>query len=407
MKTPANRPLDRRTFLKTLGAGAGAAALAAGGASAQEAPPPARPVRERMPTRIFGRSGIRVPVLSLGGIVDFSTSQLLLRQAQNWGVTYWDTAHGYNGGKSEEGIGKFFGQNKDARKDIFLVTKSPARKPDDLSKDLAQSFQRMGVDSIDLFFIHAVKDAQAEMTPDVLAWGEEQKKQGRIKLFGFSTHNNMPQCLQAAARMPGVDGMMFTYNYRLMQERNMKEAVAAAHAAGIGLTAMKTQGGGQVRADSEAEIQMGGRFLQRGFTEGQAKLLAVWSDERIAAICSQMPNVNLLMSNISAALNESKLDAREFALLRAHDRETRSAYCAGCTAICEGAMGGSVEIGTVMRALMYHQYGDTDYARETFADLSPSARARMESLDFGPAESACPRGLPIAQLMRSAAARLA
>lgn len=406
MHASSDHSLNRRAFLKTLGAGAGAAALAAGGASAQE-PAPARPIRERMPTRVFGRSGIHVPILSLGGIVDFSTTQLLLRQAKNWGVTYWDTAHGYNGGKSEEGIGKYFGQNKDARKGIFLVTKSPAREPKALSEHLAQSFQRMGVDSIDLFFIHAVKDAAAEMTKDVLAWGEEQKKQGRIKLFGFSTHNNMPQCLQAAARMPGVDGVMFTYNYRLMQERDMNDAVAAAHAAGIGLTAMKTQGGGSVRADSEAEVRMAGRFLQRGFTEGQAKLLAVWSDERIAAICSQMPSVNLLMANISAALNDARLDAKEFALLRAHDAETRAAYCAGCTALCEGAMGGAAEIGAVMRALMYREYGDMAYARETIAALPEPFRTRMTALDYGPAESACPRGLPIAQLVRSAAAHLA
>ena len=187
----------------------------------------------------------------------------------------------------------------------------------------------------------------------------------------------------------------------------MTEAVAAAHAAGIGLTAMKTQGGGPVRADSEAEVRMGGRFLERGFTEGQAKLLAVWSDERIAAICSQMPSVNLLMANISAALNDARLDAKEFALLRAHDRETRAAYCAGCTALCEGAMGGAVEIGAVMRALMYREYGDTAYARETFAQLPASVRTAMATLDYGPAESACPRGLPIAQLMRSASSHLA
>lgn len=395
--------LTRRNFLMTLGAGA---ALTPAALRAED-PPAARPIRERMPTRVFGRSGIRVPILSLGGIVDFPNNQLLLRQALQWGVTYWDTANSYNGGRSEEGIGKFFGAQKDTRGNIFLVTKSSNRNPAGLTEHLELSLRRMQTDTIDLFFIHAVKNAEQEISGDVRAWAESQKKAGRIKLFGFSTHNNMPECLQAAARMGGIDGVMLTYNYRLMREKNMQEAMNAAHRAGIGLTAMKTQGGGPVRADSEAELQMAGRFLELGFTEGQAKLLAVWNDERISAICSQMPNINLLMANISAALNNAKLDAREFALLRAHDRETRGAYCAGCTAHCEGAMGEAAEIGTVMRALMYREYGDHEQARETFAGIPGDVRARLDQLDYRPAEAACPRGLPIAHLMRSAAARLA
>jgi hypothetical protein len=55
----------------------------------------------------------------------------------------------------------------------------------------------------------------------------------------------------------------------------MKEAVEACYRAGIGLTAMKTQGGGPVKSDSESEIEMAGRFIQKGFSDNQAKLMAV------------------------------------------------------------------------------------------------------------------------------------
>ena len=45
----------------------------------------------------------------------------------------------------------------------------------------------------------------------------------------------------AAAKLGWVDGIMMTYNYRLMVKDEMKRAVDACAKAGIGLTAMKTQ----------------------------------------------------------------------------------------------------------------------------------------------------------------------
>ena len=92
---------SRRDFLKTTGA-AGLGLLAAsavpGALGAQDA--------GRVPTRSFGRTGVDVAILSLGGMFDIASNQLMLRQAVKWGVTYWDTANSYEGGNSEPGIGK-------------------------------------------------------------------------------------------------------------------------------------------------------------------------------------------------------------------------------------------------------------------------------------------------------------
>lgn len=397
--------LNRRTFLHTLGASAAGAAAALSGAARAEAP---KPARERIPTRVFGRSGVRVPILSLGGMFDIVSNQLILRQALNWGVTYWDTAAGYNGGRSEEGIGRFFAARPEARKNIFLVTKASGggNDPARMSQLLDQSLKRMNTDHVDLYFIHAMRDA-SDLTPAVRTWAEQRKREGKIKLFGFSTHNDMPELLQAAAKLDWIDGVMFTYNYRLMREDGMRAAVDAAHAAGIGLTAMKTQGGGPVKTDSESELDLAGRFLEKGFAEGQAKLLAVWNDPRIAALCSQMPTMNLLTANLAAALNQVELDARDLAAFDALNRDTCDAYCAGCTRHCEPALGNRIEIGKVMRALMYAQYGDLDFARDTFAELPPAMRAGLGAAEYGPAEAACPRHLPIARLMREASTRFA
>ncbi|NIO07642.1 MAG: aldo/keto reductase, partial [Deltaproteobacteria bacterium] len=95
---------------------------------------------------------VNVSCLSLGGIFDVTSNQLVLRQALNRGVTYWDTATSYVGGKSEIGIGKYFEKYPEARKKVFLVTKSGASSPRGLTKHLNRSLDRMKTDYIDLFF---------------------------------------------------------------------------------------------------------------------------------------------------------------------------------------------------------------------------------------------------------------
>ena len=104
--------VSRRDFVKTLGVVGVGSLVGAGQALAQSnapaAPAPVKPVK--VPTRTFGRTGVPVSMLSLGGIFDIESNQFVLKQALDWGVTYWDTAAGYNGGKSEGGIGIVSGE---------------------------------------------------------------------------------------------------------------------------------------------------------------------------------------------------------------------------------------------------------------------------------------------------------
>jgi len=166
---------------------------------------------------------------------------------------------------------------------------------------------------------------------------------------------------------------------------------------------MKTQGGGPVNTSSEAELKLAGRFVQKGFSDAQAKLMAVWENKQIASICSQMPNLALLSANTAAALNRTSLTAGDRKLLQQHADETAAAYCAGCTNICETALGGRAPVGDVMRYLMYSRsYGDRDYAAGQFHKISQSIRNAMAAIDYAPAEARCPRKMPIGKLMREA-----
>jgi predicted aldo/keto reductase-like oxidoreductase len=395
--------VSRRDFVKTLGVvsvgslvGTGRA-LAQSNAPAATAPTPIKVVK--VPTRPFGRAGVPVSMLALGGIFDIVSNQLVLKQALDWGVTYWDTAAGYNGGKSEGGIGMYLEKNPQARRDIFLVTKYDGGG---LTQALNQSLEKLKTDYIDMYFLHGLNNT-SKLDDDTKAWVIKAKADKKIRFFGFSTHSNMENCLQEAAKLGWIDGIMLKYDFRLMQTDAMKAAMDAATKAGIGLIAMKTQSKSPIATETEADLKLGGHFIQRGFTQQQAKIKAVWENPQIASICSQMPNLTVIQSNIAAALDKTSLTAADHAALREYAEATRSRHCAGCAQFCETAPGHQAPVGDVMRALMYHRnYGDQELARTVFRQLPEAARQGLAGCNYAAAERACPHGLPIAQLMREA-----
>jgi predicted aldo/keto reductase-like oxidoreductase len=394
--TVNNNKWSRRRFLKATGtAGLGAIMAPVNKlASAAETP-------TTVPTRPFGKTGVDVSILSLGGMFDIKSNQMMMKQAMRWGVTYWDTADCYQRG-SEKGIGKYFKKYPNDRQKVFLVSKSDARDPDGMTRLLNRSLKKMNTDYLDLYFVHAVYGID-ELDDSTRAWAEKAKADGKIRFFGFSTHSNMKECLLEGAKLGWIDGIMMTYNYRLMHTRGMKRAVDACVKAGIGLTAMKTQGGGPVSTDTDTEIEMAGRFLEKGFTDAQAKLMAVWQNSDIASICSQMPNMSILMSNIAAALNKTELSVRDTDLLQRYARETHSDYCTGCTNICEASVEENIPIGDVMRYLMYcRSYGDRHFAMAEFNKIPEIIRRRLADTDYSKAEQRCPQNMAIGRLMREA-----
>jgi predicted aldo/keto reductase-like oxidoreductase len=394
--TAKNSVWSRRRFLKATGtAGIGALmAPASRFATAAETP-------TKVPTRPFGKTGVDVSILSLGGMFDIASNQLMLRQAVSWGVTHWDTADCYQRG-SERGIGKYFKKYPHDRQKVFLVSKSDARNPRGMTSLLNRSLKRMNTDYIDLYFVHGIYSID-ELDDSTRAWAAKAKAAGKIRFFGFSTHSNMEECLLEGAKLGWIDGIMMTYNYRLMHRRGMKRAVDACVKAGIGLTAMKTQGGGPVRTDSDTEIEMAGRFLEKGFTDAQAKLMAVWQNPGIANICSKMKNMSTLMANIAAAVNRTELSVRDTELLQRYARETRSDYCTGCTNICQSAVKEDIPIGDVMRYLMYcRSYGDWYFAMTEFNKIPEKTRRRLAKADFAEAERRCPQNMAIGKLMKEA-----
>lgn len=421
MKEKRNE-INRRNFLKTMSAAGLGSVFAssnvkAGAEGANAADPKAKaeaqkPKFPQVPKRKLGKTGIEVPILSLGTVFDLVDNQVILKSALQWGVNYWDTATNYAGGNSELGIGKFLAQKPEMREKLFIVSKPPDLRtpvPDlaDVEKQLQDSLKRMNTNYIDLYLaVHGLRNPD-QLTNELKQWIEKTKKRGVIKFSGFSTHRNMAQCLTSAARLNWIDAIMTKYDFRLMQNAEMQAGIEACNKAGIGLIAIKTQARRQ-KITTKEDKKLAGHFLKRGFTEAQAKLKAVLEDERISSAAVGMQNVAILTSNVAAVLDKTKLTQADKAVFKEYAAASCSGYCAGCAYICESALPDVPYISDIMRYLMYYNsYGEQARARELFAKIPGNVKNRLLNIDYRPAEARCPQHMPIGKLVAEAVSKLA
>ena len=408
MKSKEN-DCSRRNFLKSMGV-AGIGALVGPAARLPEADAEVQKPH-RIPTRPFGKTGDSVSILALGGN-GFTSNKLIMHQAVKWGVTFWDTwdsDRSMGGGISQKGVGKYFKQYPNDRKKVFLMTKTDDRGPEALTPFLNKALMEMKTENIDFYVIHSVSDITS-IHRGTRAWVENAKKAGKIRYFGVSSHSNMEEVMKGAVELGWIDGVMVTYNYRIMHNERMKKAVEKCHKAGLAIIAMKTQAKSawhDLGEETETARKLTDSFIEKGFTPAQAKLKAVWSNPHITGLTSMMLNMTNFTANVAAARDKKELSGTDVRLLENYANETRSQYCTGCTQICQSALKSEVPIGDVMRYLMYARtYRDRDRASALYTSLPEQTRADIIDIDYTLAEKRCPQKIAIGKIMRTAAKEL-
>ena len=405
--------INRRDFLKTLGVAGAGSALAIVGCKKEsengvlEGKESSGKNFPQVPRRRLGKTGVMVPSLSHGIMYNLIQNQIVLHNGLKWGIDYIDTANNYAAGLSEKGLGKFFTKYPEKRKDVFVATKaSMAYTIPAIEKKLQTSLKRMKTDYIDLFYgIHAMSDPK-ELTDDLRKWAESAKRRKLIKHFGITIHKNMAKCLKGAAKHNWIDAIMTSYNFRLMGDPEVEEGIEACYKADIGLVAMKVMGL-SVKTDNDKKLV--NKFIDKGYTDAQAKLKVVLDDKRIASACITMPSVALITTNVAAVLDKKKVSQNEKKILNEYAIGTCGGYCAGCADICLGALPEAGQyISDIMRYLMYHNsYNDKDKAKRLFAEIPSSVRKQLLSLDYSEVEKLCPQNMPVTSLISEAVRKLA
>ena len=149
--------MERREFLKRIGAAGLGGAIAGAKGYGADANEPNAPAKEekiqitKVPRRKLGKTGVDVPILALG--FGAAGESIVLNQSLDWGVNHWDTSLAAAGGNSETSIGEFIAKNPNRRKEIFIVTKeNESKNAADIEKCLQTSLKRLNTNYADLYF---------------------------------------------------------------------------------------------------------------------------------------------------------------------------------------------------------------------------------------------------------------
>ncbi len=375
--------LGRRSFLAWCGAGAATvagASMAAAQANSKNASAAASSLR------VLGRTGLKVSSVGVGAMQ--TTEPAVLQAAFERGVNYVDTARAYKGGRNEEVVGQAL---KGWRDKVIVATKvrpGLAEKAD-LLKCFDESRAALGVDVVDVLQLHDLRAKAAVMAAGPREALKELKAQGKAKFLGVTTHTGQVEVINAVLDDPEklFDVVLVAYNFTSPPE--LKEAIARAAKAKIGIVAMKTQAGGY-KTDALGPI-----------SPHQAALKWVLTDPHVATTIPSMSNLDQVREDTEVM--GMKLTAVDRQILDRYASAVAPAYCRLC-ASCEGTCPRGVAVADVNRALMYAQgYGDLELARGTYAALPRNASAAA-CADCTHCVAQCPNGLDVSAKMSAAQA---
>jgi len=139
--------------------------------------------------------------------------------------------------------------------------KREPQRPAFLSR-LDISLKRLGLDHVDILHHHGVWKREAVLYEPILKAMEKAKKDGKIRFAGISTHRNEPETIQAAMDSKFYDVVATAYNFRQKHQEEMKQAIAKAAEAGLGIIGMKAMGGsprsnyGRDRQPEDAQVAL-------------------------------------------------------------------------------------------------------------------------------------------------------
>jgi predicted aldo/keto reductase-like oxidoreductase len=191
--------LSRRRFLESTALASLATTLSAD--STTGAP------KTTLPTRVLGRTGVRVSILAMGGgsrFLQYSTDDLAvaaINHAIDQGITYLDTAYSYGNGLSETRIGKVMATR---RREVFLADKFADRDGDAAERRVEASLKRLNTDHLDLLNIHSLTDdedlAAIEAPKGVLKRFLKLRDQKVARAVGITCHHDPTVLAKALER---------------------------------------------------------------------------------------------------------------------------------------------------------------------------------------------------------------
>ena len=291
---------------------------------------------------MLGFGTMRLPLLADGVTIDEQQVAEMTAYAIEHGVNYFDTAHPYHQGNSERVIGRVL--KNYPRESFYLADKYPGHQiasSYDPAATFEEQLEKCGVEYFDFYLLHNVYEKSVEVYMDP-QWGIvdyflEQKRLGRIKHLGFSTHGSVAM-METFLNYCGKDmefcQIQLNYLDWTLQDAKAKCELLAKW--NIPVWVMEPVRGGKLATQSE---------------DIEAQLKALRPDESIPAWCfrwlqgiegvtmvlSGMSNMAQMVDNVKTFEAPKPLTAEENALLMDVAEQLKNAVpCTACRYCCDG-----------------------------------------------------------------------
>lgn len=293
---------------------------------------------EKISRLAFGT--MRFPKLEDGSL-DSDQIQAMTDYAIANGVNYFDTAWPYHDGLSEVEIGKAL--SKYPRESFYLADKYPGHqvmKDYDPAKIFEKQLEKCGVEYFDFYLLHNINemcfDVYKDPQWDILNYFIEQKKQGRIKHLGLSTHaraENLPAILDYMG--DNAEFCQIQLNYIDWTLQNAKAKVEELNKRNIPIWIMEPVRGGKL-----ADVNKNNDKLKAARPD---ESIASWAFrwlmkvDGVATVLSGMSNMDQMKDNIKTFSEGEDLSDDEWNMLLDVAEDLKVGVpCTTCWYCCEG-----------------------------------------------------------------------
>lgn len=356
----------------------------------------------------FGFGCMRLPMN--GDQVDIAETTRMVDEFLAQGFNYFDTAHGYIGGKSELAMKECLTSRypREAYSLTDKLTDSYFKTEADIRPFFESQLEACGVDYFDFYLMHAqnadnfkkFKACRAYETAFAL------KAEGRIRHVGLSFHDRAEVLDQILTEYPQIEVVQIQFNYLdyddiAVQSRKCYE-VCRKHGKPV-LVMEPVKGGSLVNLPEEAKKVLDD--LHGGSSASYAIRFAA-GFPGMMMVLSGMSNMEQMKDNLSYMRDFKPLNETELAAVNKVQEIFHKMNMIPCTA-CRYCVEGCPkqisipDLFAIMNIKQLHHDWNADYYYEE-VHTAPGRRA-SDCLKCGKCEKICPQHLPIRKLLEEVA----
>ncbi|WP_458455220.1 aldo/keto reductase [Methanobrevibacter sp.] len=268
-----------------------------------------------MQNRLIPKTGDELSPLGFGamrlpqknGKIDRTKARELIYYAIDNGVNFIDTAYLY--GDSESFLGEIL--TPEIRSKVKICTKLPSinvRKYEDMEELLDEQLNRLQIDCIDYYLIHAVdlKTINRLIKRDLVKFINKAKADGKIRHVGFSYHGPKDE-FEEAIDAYDWDVVLIQYNYFDDNVQISTEGIEYAASKGMGIFVMEPLKGGILAGNMPKEAEEIFKKANPNKSNAQWAMEWVLNNKNVTCALSGMNSLEQLVENLDIANKTSPL----------------------------------------------------------------------------------------------------